>query len=207
MDEQKPEVTPYNKLSPSQKRMVDSMKPMLKIAKSVQPLLQKADTWLKSAGTQKVLKSMLVMAEAQKRGEEILSYLDEDMPISEFMEKVGLVDGWTLLSFGHGLNEKHKKNVASMVKKAKEDEAKRINDLVKKEASEKGRHARIKGLERSPKQEDKNLVYGCWREWQEDANRYKSKAAFDRDMLDKCKSIESIKTIERWRREWGKTGT
>lgn len=55
---------------------------------------------------------------------------------------------------------------------------------------------------RDPKQADKKFVYGCYRDWRENPSRYKSKAAFARDMLDKCEHLESQKKIEDWVRQW-----
>lgn len=59
-----------------------------------------------------------------------------------------------------------------------------------------------------PKQAAKALVRECWDEWQEQPDRYKGKAAFARDMLDKSLDakgmpvLESQPVIERWCREW-----
>ena len=53
-----------------------------------------------------------------------------------------------------------------------------------------------------PKQVDKEFVHQCWQEWAREPARYESKAAFARDMLDKCEHIKSQKKIEDWCREW-----
>lgn len=61
-----------------------------------------------------------------------------------------------------------------------------------------------------PKQTDKTLVKECWVAWQANKMRYKGKASFARDMLQKCENLESTKVIEDWCREWekqAKTGT
>lgn len=59
-------------------------------------------------------------------------------------------------------------------------------------------------LKRDPKQGEKKFVNDRWREWQEQPDRYKGKAAFARDMLDKCEHLTSQKKIEDWCREWEK---
>ncbi|HEY3327463.1 MAG TPA: hypothetical protein VGK14_09865 [Novimethylophilus sp.] len=56
-----------------------------------------------------------------------------------------------------------------------------------------------------PKQAEKKLVKECWQEWRRDPGRYKGKAAFARDMLDKFEHLTSQKRIEDWCREWEKT--
>lgn len=63
-------------------------------------------------------------------------------------------------------------------------------------------------LANDPKQAEKDLVYDCWQSWQKKPDDYKGKAAFARDMLDKCEHLESQKKIEDWCREWErKAGT
>jgi chromosome segregation ATPase len=52
------------------------------------------------------------------------------------------------------------------------------------------------------RQKDKALVLTCWQQWQSRPDSYKSKAAFARDMLDKCEHLKSQKKIEDWCREW-----
>lgn len=53
-----------------------------------------------------------------------------------------------------------------------------------------------------PKQKDKLQVRDCWDEWKKHPDRYKGKAAFARDMLDKFESLKSQPVVERWCREW-----
>lgn len=53
-----------------------------------------------------------------------------------------------------------------------------------------------------PKQADKKEVKECWRLWVEKPSRYRSKAAFARDMLGKYESLTSAKVVEDWVREW-----
>lgn len=57
-------------------------------------------------------------------------------------------------------------------------------------------------LAKDPKQADKKGVRECWELWQADKRRYKSKAAFAKDMLDKFEQLESQRVIERWCKEW-----
>lgn len=69
------------------------------------------------------------------------------------------------------------------------------------EVSRKGglaRHAK------DPKQREKAFIRQCWTDWQRTPDAYKSKAAFARDMLDKCEHLMSTKQIEDWCREWDK---
>jgi hypothetical protein len=56
-----------------------------------------------------------------------------------------------------------------------------------------------------PKQAEKTFVFECWEEWQEHPEKYKGKAAFARDMLNKCEKLESQKVIEDWCRQWERT--
>lgn len=53
-----------------------------------------------------------------------------------------------------------------------------------------------------PKQKAKQQVRECWELWQGEKGRYKSKAAFAKDMLDKFERLESQRVIERWCKEW-----
>lgn len=59
-------------------------------------------------------------------------------------------------------------------------------------------------LAKDPKQVEKELVRENWVLWQRDPHRYKGKAAFALDMLDKYGSLKSQAVIERWCREWNK---
>ncbi|EIN02289.1 hypothetical protein WQE_04852 [Paraburkholderia hospita] len=59
-------------------------------------------------------------------------------------------------------------------------------------------------LAKDPKQVEKKFVRDCWQGWQEDPSRYKSKAAFARDMMEKCAHLTSTKQIEDWCRDWEK---
>ena len=42
-----------------------------------------------------------------------------------------------------------------------------------------------------PRQVAKGFVYECWKAWRADPARYRGKAAFARDMLDKCDTLKS----------------
>lgn len=55
---------------------------------------------------------------------------------------------------------------------------------------------------RDPKQADKKFVYECYRNWRANPRMYRTKAAFARDMLEKCEHLKSQKKIEDWVREW-----
>ena len=57
-------------------------------------------------------------------------------------------------------------------------------------------------LAADPKQKDKATVRECWDDWQKEPDRYKGKAAFARDMLDKFPNLESQPVIEGWCRTW-----
>lgn len=62
-------------------------------------------------------------------------------------------------------------------------------------------------LANDPKQKEKEFVHECWKEWQAAPNPkkiYSGKAAFARDMLDKCEHLASQKKIEDWCRAWEK---
>lgn len=58
-------------------------------------------------------------------------------------------------------------------------------------------------LAADPKQAAKVLVRECWDDWQKQPDRYKSKAAFAKDMLTKYESLENTNVIARWCRIWG----
>lgn len=59
-----------------------------------------------------------------------------------------------------------------------------------------------KKLEKDPKQAEKALVRECWELWRNDPTRYKGKADFARDMLNKFEHIKSNRVIERWCLQW-----
>lgn len=53
-----------------------------------------------------------------------------------------------------------------------------------------------------PRQKDKQLVKDCWEQWRKFPARYKSKAAFAKNMLETFDSLTSQPVIERWCRDW-----
>ena len=57
---------------------------------------------------------------------------------------------------------------------------------------------------KDPKQKAKSEIFELWKLWRADSHRYKSKAAFARDMLDKFDCLTSQKQIEDWCRGWMK---
>lgn len=65
--------------------------------------------------------------------------------------------------------------------------------------------------EQAAKQEAKSFVFQCWQDWQKSKTpenpkgTYSGKAAFARDMLDKCEELKSQPVIESWCREWEST--
>lgn len=78
-----------------------------------------------------------------------------------------------------------------------------VGELAKQLArSELARNAAIAKLQVDPKQSEKRFVFDCWSAWKNDPMKYKSKAAFARDMLEKCDALMSVQVIERWCREW-----
>lgn len=56
-----------------------------------------------------------------------------------------------------------------------------------------------------PRQREKQFVFDCWKDWRSNPERYRSKAKFARDMIEKCKHLESTKNIEDWCRVWEKS--
>jgi hypothetical protein len=69
---------------------------------------------------------------------------------------------------------------------------------------ERARNAAVAKRDNDPKQDDKTAVREHWDLWQTHSSRYRGKAAFARDMLDKYESLRSQGVIERWCRAWEK---
>ncbi|HZV97494.1 MAG TPA: hypothetical protein VFF74_00750 [Methylophilaceae bacterium] len=69
--------------------------------------------------------------------------------------------------------------------------------------------AALKRWDQDPKKQEKLFIYDCWTVWQEEPERYKSKAAFARAMLSSpnIKHLTSQKKIEDWCREWEKSSS
>jgi hypothetical protein len=65
----------------------------------------------------------------------------------------------------------------------------------------------LEKLRTDPKQKAKAFVKQCWQTWQEEPERYKSKAAFAKEMLkqEQCKSLVSQVKITDWCRAWEKS--
>lgn len=63
------------------------------------------------------------------------------------------------------------------------------------------------GRAKDPKQQEKAFIRECWEDWKNNPGNYRSKAAFARDMLNKCQHIVSQKKIEDWCREWERKNT
>jgi len=64
-------------------------------------------------------------------------------------------------------------------------------------------HAARQKLASDPKQLAKQQVKECWELWQKEPARYRGKAAFARDMLNKYEDLKSQPVIEGWCRDWG----
>lgn len=62
-------------------------------------------------------------------------------------------------------------------------------------------------LAKDPRQEAKRLVKECWQEWRAHPTRYRTKAAFAKDMLDKFDRLVSQPVITGWCRQWEKEGS
>ncbi|MDP2225801.1 hypothetical protein [Nitrosomonas sp.] len=96
------------------------------------------------------------------------------------------------------------KGMQHLVDEAKNAVNEAVVEGVRYQKQHQARKAVIEKLKRDPKQKEKKFVYVCWQEWQDNPERYASKAAFARDMLDKCEHLVSNKIIEDWCREWEK---
>lgn len=59
-------------------------------------------------------------------------------------------------------------------------------------------------LAKDPRQAEKMFILECWQAWKAGTHQYKSKAAFARDMIEKCEHLTSTKKVEDWCREWEK---
>lgn len=78
------------------------------------------------------------------------------------------------------------------------------NDKLLKARSALNRDAAQRKHKNSPQRTEKEFVYACWQEWQRAPERYRYKAEFARDMLEKCEHLKSQKKIEEWCRAWGR---
>lgn len=71
-------------------------------------------------------------------------------------------------------------------------------EFLKKRASKAAKAKSIK----SDKSKDKHYVRNSYIDWKMGKSTFKSTAAFIQFSLDRCKYVESSKTLERWVREW-----
>jgi hypothetical protein len=79
------------------------------------------------------------------------------------------------------------------------------SDTKRQTFSDWGRRARAKSLEVDPRQKEKLFIRDCWSEWQKQPSNYRSKAAFAKDVIEKCQFLVSTKVVENWCREWSKS--
>lgn len=70
--------------------------------------------------------------------------------------------------------------------------------------SAQARKAALARLSLDPKQRDKAFVKECWEAWQNNREKYRTQAAFARDMLEKCDHVLDQRTIENWCRDWSR---
>lgn len=96
--------------------------------------------------------------------------------------------------------------LGTALSEAETENSKSINftELRKKFATERAKNAAAAKLANDKSQTEKTFVYGCWQEWQSGKTIYKGKAAFARDMLEKCENLTNQNVIEGWCRMWEK---
>ncbi len=70
--------------------------------------------------------------------------------------------------------------------------------------SDRAKIAVVAKLVKDPKQAAKEFVKYCWLVWQEEPEKYGSKAAFARVMLKEkaCSSLTNTEVISKWCRTW-----
>lgn len=77
------------------------------------------------------------------------------------------------------------------------------DDALKVQASRLARHAAYAMHEKSDTGKAKRFVRECWTEWERQPAKYRSAAAFARDMLDKFPdALTSEIVVTRWVRDW-----
>lgn len=91
-----------------------------------------------------------------------------------------------------------------MLAEANNVAAKSLLAGVRIQKSSAARKSAFRKVALDPRKPEKAFVQECWKEWQKAPHKYKSKAAFAKDMLDKCQHLESQKKIEDWCRKWEK---
>lgn len=77
-------------------------------------------------------------------------------------------------------------------------EAKRVKDLRQRSAM----HAALARHAKDPRQQEKRFIRECFDDWNANAARYSTDAAFARDMLSKVEHLRSAAKIEGWVRGW-----
>jgi len=80
-----------------------------------------------------------------------------------------------------------------------------LTGQAKNSFSARARDAAVRRHAADPRQAEKAFVLECWKDWRANPTRYKSKAKFARDMLEKCQHLESEKKITDWCRDWEKS--
>ena len=87
-------------------------------------------------------------------------------------------------------------------KSFKKETSELLKRVSKEQISQRATKAAFKRHKNDPKQTAKIFVRECWNDWQKEPNRYKSKAAFARDMREKYPNLESQPVLENWCRTW-----
>jgi len=137
----------------------------------------------------------------------------EHFDIKEFEKKFGLIKGFYNLGLTSGLidlakialNKSEFKEFVGLTLIARESYG-----LYKSQINENSYisyRAKFNGMLAhfgKPKQKEKSFIKDCWLEWKKDPSRYKSKAEFARDMLEKCDHLTSTDKICRWCNLWDK---
>ncbi len=122
-------------------------------------------------------------------------YINNSMARGEYdLAVTQLADAFAALI----LDGEKKHSIKHRESKRKMDE---MPALVLRERAKAGAKVKLSNDER---QSEKVFVLSCWKSWRQNPPSYKSKAAFARDMLDKCQHLTSQKKIEDWCREWEK---
>lgn len=92
-------------------------------------------------------------------------------------------------------------NDAERLTKENMAESDEVIKIAHSNMAKKGALARLRNDRR---QSEKQFILECWRDWRADKHKYRSKAAFARDMIEKCERLTSTKKVEDWCREWEK---
>lgn len=81
-----------------------------------------------------------------------------------------------------------------------------IKDIQARHRIENATRAALTRIANDPKQLAKQYIFNCWEVWQEEPEKYKSKADFAKMMLklEQCKCLVSQKKIEDWCRDFEK---